>query len=240
MKRSHFVLNVLPLVLLIPAACQDATGPKATPIADAGVDQAALTGEVVPLDGSGSFVPDGGHPAYLWSFQAKPDGSRAVISDSATLSASFTPDLVGTYVVNLTVTIGTLRASDESEIIVAAGTVPALLVPGEDEVLDNGCYPQSDWIEWAFEWSEVPGASLYHLYVTGPSATFPVVNDPVIRTEFEYRTIGYVASHNLFGWTWKVRAMVDEVWQAWTPPRVFDVEPRNTDCVASPEDPPSG
>ncbi|MGD2123995.1 MAG: PKD domain-containing protein, partial [Gemmatimonadota bacterium] len=121
MKRSHFLLNVLPLIALVPSACQDATGPKATPIADAGLDQAAMTGELVQLDGSGSFVPDGDLPTFLWSFQSKPDGSRAMISDAATLSASFTPDLVGTYVVSLTVSVGTLHASDESEISVAAG-----------------------------------------------------------------------------------------------------------------------
>ncbi|MGD2123626.1 MAG: hypothetical protein PVJ76_17875, partial [Gemmatimonadota bacterium] len=113
------------------------------------------------------------------------------------------------------------------------GAVPTLLVPAEDHVLDNGCYPGSDWIEWAFEWSEVPGASLYHLYVMGPTATFPLVNCPVVATEFEYRSVGYVAGHNLFGWTWKVRAKVGEVWQGWTVPRVFHVEPRNTDCSSS-------
>jgi hypothetical protein len=84
------------------------------PIADAGDDQSVDVGETVILDGSGSFDPDG-LPApisYEWLIISAPTGSFAIVNNSDTSTASFTPDLVGIYEVQLTVSDGADSAAD--------------------------------------------------------------------------------------------------------------------------------
>src|SRR5512141_879565 len=55
---------------------------------------------------SASTDPDGDPLSYGWSFVSVPPGSTAAISGPALSTATFTPDLVGTYQVKLVVTDG--------------------------------------------------------------------------------------------------------------------------------------
>ncbi len=73
------------------------------PIANAG---SAKTGEQtyeITLDGSASSDPDGDPMTYTWSFISKPNNSRATLSDSHAIKPTFTPDLPGTYMLQLVV-----------------------------------------------------------------------------------------------------------------------------------------
>lgn len=73
------------------------------PLADAGDNQAVKVGGLVKLDGSRSKDPEGNQISYKWTFESKPDGSRASLADSETLAPSFTPDTIGTYIVKMTI-----------------------------------------------------------------------------------------------------------------------------------------
>src|SRR5262245_58808619 len=54
---------------------------------------------------------------------------------------------------------------------------PTLLSPPDGAVLDNGCNnPRTDSIVWEFDWSDVPGATRYHLIVEHVGATLPAIN----------------------------------------------------------------
>ena len=57
-------------------------GPNTQPVADAGPDQRAVTGQTVALDGSASFDPDGDPLSYAWTA----DGVVLVGADTATPS----------------------------------------------------------------------------------------------------------------------------------------------------------
>jgi hypothetical protein len=54
---------------------------------------------------SGSSIPSGGTPAYLWTFESEPEDSELLVLDDAdTAMPTFTPDAPGDYVVKLVVT----------------------------------------------------------------------------------------------------------------------------------------
>lgn len=60
----------------------------------------------VNLDGSGSKDPDGQTLSYRWELSSKPVGSSAALSDLTAARPVITPDVVGSYVVRLTVNDG--------------------------------------------------------------------------------------------------------------------------------------
>jgi len=88
------------------------------PIANAGPDQAVGT-SVVTLDGSASFDPEGNPLTFSWVFSSVPDGSGATLSNAGTNSPTFTADVVGSYVVSLTVSDARKTAGDSVTITVA-------------------------------------------------------------------------------------------------------------------------
>jgi len=109
--------------------------------------------------------------------------------------------------------------------------IPELISPEEGAVLDNGRTDRLNYVVWDFDWSDCPGATAYHLYVIGATASIPVIDNAGL-TQSAYHTAqlgSYVTDFNRFDWTWKVRAQVGGVWGDWSPERTFDVEPVNTD-----------
>ena len=119
---------------------------------------------------------------------------------------------------------------------------PGLVAPLPGAELDNGCksIPAAGTIEWDFDWTTVAGATAYHLYVLGPDATTPLINNELIGApSYHFSGPGdYIDDTNLYGWVWMVRALVNDgvnnVWTGWSEVRSFDVAPP-TDCaVASP------
>ena len=73
------------------------------PSADAGIDRNVTTSSLVTLDGSASSATNGGLLSYSWRLTSRPSGSNATLSGTDTVSPSFTPDVDGTYDVELIV-----------------------------------------------------------------------------------------------------------------------------------------
>ncbi len=77
------------------------------PIADAGSDRFVVIGNSVNLDGSGSNDPDGDPISCDWTFNSIPGASSltdADFSDETIINPNFTPDTIGVYHIDLTVT----------------------------------------------------------------------------------------------------------------------------------------
>ena len=109
-------------------------------------------------------------------------------------------------------------------------TPPELNSPRDGAEMDNNCEDLSDSIDWDFSWESVSGATRYHIYVIGPSASYPVVDSIVTSLSYNYSSTGYIADSSRLGWTWRVRAGNDSgEWSDWSE-RSFDIEPLNTDC----------
>ncbi len=113
------------------------------PNADAGPDQNVLVGALVTLDGSGSNDPDNGPSplTFLWTFSSVPPGStltNADLNNATTAAPTFTPDAVGTYVVNLEVSDSDLTDSDQVMVAAAAPNVPPNADAGPDQNVRTG------------------------------------------------------------------------------------------------------
>jgi len=98
------------------------------PLPVAGTDIAVRVGRLASLDGSASSDPDNGAPlaTFLWTFVSVPAGSALTNADIAGANgalASFTPDVVGTFTLNLEVSNGIESASDQLD-VVAGNSAP--------------------------------------------------------------------------------------------------------------------
>ncbi|MEZ4315994.1 MAG: PKD domain-containing protein [Myxococcota bacterium] len=78
--------------------------PVFEPVANAGPDQTLDEGNVVQLDGTGSFDPQGLTPlVYQWQMVQRPAGSVSVLDSNSSPTPSFLADQSGTYVIEMTV-----------------------------------------------------------------------------------------------------------------------------------------
>jgi hypothetical protein len=109
--------------------------------------------------------------------------------------------------------------------------IPVLVSPTNGTVMDNGCAPKADGITWDFDWSDVPGATAYHIRVWKNPA-LPIINTDVPSSSYHYASApsDHIINSNLNGWRWMVRAKVRGVWGPWSRVGNFRVEKLNTDC----------
>lgn len=85
--------------------------PNTAPVANAGTELTVRTGRLLTLGGSASSDADGNTLSYAWSFTSKPAGSNAVLSDTTSSHPTFTPDIDGSYVINLVVNDGKIDSA---------------------------------------------------------------------------------------------------------------------------------
>lgn len=102
------------------------------PVADAGVDIAALLGDTVTLDGTSSSDANGDLLSFAWFFDSVPLGSNATLTNSATARPLFTIDLAGDYVVRLVVNDG-LSSSTPDTVTVSVGNAAPVANAGSDQ-----------------------------------------------------------------------------------------------------------
>jgi len=105
------------------SATIDPAGNNVLPTADAGPDQNIALGSVANLDGTGSNDPDAQPQqlTYEWSFSAVPATSSLVdidIVNSASASASFTPDVTGIFTLRIDISDGADVDFDQVQITV--------------------------------------------------------------------------------------------------------------------------
>lgn len=104
--------------------------PNAPPVAVAGQDINVYLGGLVTLDGSASYDPEGDPiVAYNWAVELVPAGSNATLTATDTVMTTFSPDVVGDYVVSLTVSDGVnISIADEVFIRVIENLPPVAVI----------------------------------------------------------------------------------------------------------------
>ena len=111
--------------------------PNTKPLAAAGSDRTVALGEIVALDASGSTDRDGDRLSYSWSFVSVPDGSGVRLSDPNALRPRFAVDLLGDYVVELSVSDGK-GISVADRVVVSTANARPVAVPRLDHAVRLG------------------------------------------------------------------------------------------------------
>ena len=110
--------------------------PNQPPVANAGSDQTVRIGQPVSLDGTGSTDPDNNIPiSYAWSFVSRPAGSAATLLNDNTSLASFTPDAVGDFIVQLVVTDSRGAVSQPARVTVSTVNSTPIADAGPDQAI---------------------------------------------------------------------------------------------------------
>ena len=95
------------------------TSGNVKPVADAGGNQVTIVGDLVFLDGSGSYDANNDPLTYSWDMVSVPKGSFAVLSDPLVVDPNFVPDIQGLYLVSLVVNDGLLISDPSNATILA-------------------------------------------------------------------------------------------------------------------------
>lgn len=150
---SRLLLPLLALAACSPSGSKesaDSTGgstANSAPTADAGVNVSGTTNTAVTVNGSSSSDPDGDTLRYDWSFVHVPEGSalatrEAPFSKNHSADAtqpSFTPDVAGTYLVQLVVNDGHVDSSpDQVVVTITASSELPVAKAGTDQSVAAG------------------------------------------------------------------------------------------------------
>ena len=121
--------------------------PVVLPIAvTAGDAVNAVSGVEWTLDGSESNDPDGGTiTSYAWTLAAKPPGSSAALTTPNSVSAKFTPDVVGTYRFFLVVTATGNKTSETTQGKAPSSAFSNVSVPTANKGMIIPAVGQRDW-----------------------------------------------------------------------------------------------
>lgn len=147
------------------------------------VEQEAVVGSIVKLDGRASTDPDGSDLAYQWTFTQVPIGSQVerfgftnIDSDSSVVS--FAPDVIGTYRAQLVVFDSNNLASDPS---IAQVDIRTIVVP-----YHQGYSPDSSFI-WNYLsdfWNRVEEKEKFETFWSG--AIQIVASDLLKAYQYDY------------------------------------------------------
>jgi chitodextrinase len=165
------------------------TTDNSAPVADAGMDQSALVGDTVTLDGSASSDVDGDGLTYAWSLTGKPMGSTATLSKANKINSAFLMDMPGTYVAQLIVNDGMVDSAPDMVTVTTANVAPTADAggpytgtAGDAVLLNGGGSSDSDGTIATYDWdfgdgSTGTGVSPSHTYAAGTWTVSLTVTD---------------------------------------------------------------
>ena len=165
---------------------------NSAPVAHAGPDLSALTGQTVQLNGGGSSDIDGDELTYLWTLAGKPEDSSAVLDESTVVNPRFQVDRRGSYLLQLVVHDGAEPSRPDEVVVTVGNSAPVAnagadrrVTVGDSVALDGSGSTDVDGDRLAFHWS----------LTLAPAGSEAALDDPdAVRPTFDVDRPGtYVA-----------------------------------------------
>lgn len=141
MLRRNLTWTCLVLAMAACGGGDDPFDSNNDPTAVIVADATGERGVAIQLDGSGSSDPDGQELTYAWTFSSRPAASSATIHDDNLETASFVPDAIGSFVVQLTVSDGDADDATTTTIVIDVQSLGSISV---DSVIPNTNSPAGE------------------------------------------------------------------------------------------------
>lgn len=131
------------------------------PVANAGLPQTVVLGDIVTLDGSASSDVDGHALSYTWTM-TPPQGSTAMLSDPNALQPTFVVDVAGVYVAALVANDGVTSSRASHVVVTTPGFHAApvsnagrdqTIVVGQTVYLDGSLSTDFDGQSLTYQWT---------------------------------------------------------------------------------------
>ena len=120
------------------------TNPSETnsqPVASIGEDKLGVLGQQMQLDGSASFDLDFDTLTYQWSLLSAPASSIATIDNPTAVMTTFSPDVVGDYVVQLVVDDNVCGSDPDSALMtISVNQAPIITSTAQTQATENRNY----------------------------------------------------------------------------------------------------
>tara|TARA_Y100001956_G_C4124314_1_gene189201 strand:- start:1667 stop:3001 length:1335 start_codon:yes stop_codon:yes gene_type:complete len=161
------------------------TADNVSPVANAGGSQSFELGAQAQLDGSGSFDGNNDALTYNWEFISKPENSNAQLSSTNQAQPNFTPDIIGDYVVALTVSDGEFSSNLDYVRITATdvGSSDLLFVMGDQEPQSIGFIVHQLTVDKTVEGDAPEYILLGEFTVEAKGKDFPIEDFYVVDTK---------------------------------------------------------
>ncbi len=98
--------------------------PNAPPVANAGAIKTVPTGQLVTLNGTQSSDPEGAPLGFLWTIVSQAGGSNITLTGANTANPTFTPLVIGDYILRLIVNDGQFNSAPATVTVTAINHPP--------------------------------------------------------------------------------------------------------------------
>lgn len=149
------------------------------PVANAGPDATVTIGVTAQLDGTGSSDADSDPLTYAWQIVSRPAGSAATLAGAATAQPSLTPDVDGTYVVQLVVNDGTEDSAPDTVSLTTGNAAPVAnagpdvtVTLGQQVTLSGAASTDPNGDALSYAWLLVSGPAGTAVPTTGSDVSF--------------------------------------------------------------------
>jgi chitinase len=173
---------------LTSSATVHITAQNYPPVANAGLNRTVPKNAPVTVDASASTDPDNDPLSFSWVLTSTPSGSTATLSSPTSAQATFTPDLVGTYVATVTVSDGVFSSNASVDItavdtppVANAGTGQAANA-GNLVTLDGSASADPDQDPLTFSWTLTARPAGSGATLSSPTAVQPTFTPDLVGT----------------------------------------------------------